>query len=70
VPEEERERVFDMFYTTKRDLLGKGLGLSLAHRIAAEHRGSLTLSTGEHGGALFRLSLPQHRWRQSTWSVF
>ncbi|MCC7492258.1 MAG: PAS domain-containing protein [Fimbriimonadaceae bacterium] len=59
VPAELRERVFDVFFTTKRDYQGKGLGLAEAHRIAQEHRGRLELLAGESGGALLRLRLPR-----------
>ncbi|MBI2299226.1 MAG: PAS domain S-box protein [Armatimonadetes bacterium] len=57
VPPELRSQIFDVFFTTKRDYQGKGLGLSIAHRIAAEHNGRLTLEASEVG-ALFRLALP------------
>jgi two-component system NtrC family sensor kinase len=62
VPEELRQRMFDVFYSTKRDYQGKGLGLSIAHRIAQEHSGTLSYDESSTGGALFRLTLPQQRW--------
>lgn len=65
VPPEHRERIFDMFYTTKREHQGQGLGLSIAHRVAVEHNGSLALEAGEAGGTIFRLTLPRHHWVQS-----
>ncbi|MCZ7599901.1 MAG: ATP-binding protein [Gammaproteobacteria bacterium] len=49
------------FFTTKRDYLGKGLGLSIAHRLAIEHGGNLTVADRPGGGAIFRLSLPVER---------
>ncbi|OIP36482.1 MAG: hypothetical protein AUK27_01640 [Deltaproteobacteria bacterium CG2_30_66_27] len=57
VPEENLERVFDPFYTTKDG--GTGLGLSICSRIADEHEGTLAvrnLPTGR--GVEFTLSLP------------
>ena len=56
VPPEMREMIFDPFYTTKND--SSGIGLSLSHRIIADHRGSLTVLTGELGGAEFRIEIP------------
>lgn len=57
---ELRDKIFDVFFSTKRDYQGKGLGLSIAHRIAQEHNGALTLEDGDLGGALFRLRLPAY----------
>jgi PAS domain S-box-containing protein len=59
VPPESREIIFDPFYTTKNG--SSGIGLSLSHRIIADHGGSLTASAGELGGAEFRIEIPIHR---------
>ncbi len=61
VPDDIRANIFDLFFSTKREHQGKGLGLSVAHRTAVEHRGALSLEPTERG-ALFRLRLPQHKW--------
>lgn len=57
IPEEERERIFDLFYTTKE--LGTGLGLPLTQQIVAAHGGTIVCeapATGE--GTVFRIVLP------------
>jgi PAS domain S-box-containing protein len=59
VPPESREVIFDPFYTTKNG--SSGIGLSLSHRIIADHGGSLTALAGELGGAEFRIEIPVHR---------
>lgn len=51
-------RIFDPFFTTKEK--GVGLGLSIAHRIAMQHGGTLTIARGARG-AIFRLTLPVNR---------
>jgi len=56
IPPESREIIFDPFYTTKND--SSGIGLSLSHRIIADHGGSLTALAGELGGAEFRIEIP------------
>lgn len=62
VPDELQSTIFDVFFTTKRDYHGKGLGLSIAHRVALEHHASLGLAPSRLGGACFRLALPAQRW--------
>ena len=54
---ENRERIFEPFYTTKAQ--GTGLGLSIVHSIVTQHRGSLRLEASEKGGAVFRIDLPR-----------
>jgi signal transduction histidine kinase len=58
VPPEDRERVFDSFFTTKDVGQGMGLGLATALRIVRErHEGSLTLES-EPGRTTFHVRLP------------
>jgi signal transduction histidine kinase len=55
VPEADRERIFEPFYSTKDST---GLGLSVCHSIVRDHGGELVALAREGGGAVFRLSLP------------
>lgn len=57
VEEENKEKIFENFFTTKEMGEGTGLGLSLCRKIAEDHQGSLDLTTPEKG-AQFTLSLP------------
>ena len=57
IPEENLERIFDPFYTTKDG--GTGLGLSICSRIADEHEGTLAVRNLPAGGGVeFSLVLP------------
>ena len=57
IPPERIDRIFDLFYTDKES--GVGLGLSLCHRIAELHGGTLTVrSRGRDRGSTFILSIP------------
>jgi signal transduction histidine kinase len=59
VPPPLRERVFDPFFTTRKE--GSGIGLSFSHRIVADHGGSMRVDTSRWGGAEFRIDLPATR---------
>jgi PAS domain S-box-containing protein len=60
VPQEERCRIFDPFYTTKPVGQGTGLGLSICVGIIEELNGTIEVEKGPLGGALFSVSLPVH----------
>ena len=54
-------RVFDPYFTTKQrgQIRGTGLGLALCLAILRRHRGFVTASSPEGGGALFTVFLPR-----------
>jgi signal transduction histidine kinase len=59
VPEAVRERIFEMFFTTKAPSDGTGLGLAIARDIVERHHGQLALEDGASlGGATFWVELP------------
>jgi len=63
VPEGERERVFDAYFTTKSE--GTGLGLAITKKIVLEHGGSIACVQAPEGGASFRIVLPARGVRAS-----
>jgi len=58
IPEENRSRVFDPFFTTRALDEGTGLGLSIAFDIVREHDGSLELESELGQGTCFTVRLP------------
>ena len=57
VPEAEREKIFEVFYTTKKG--GTGLGLNIARRIVEDHGGSISVDASPSlGGARFVVRMP------------
>lgn len=56
IPDENLERVFDSFFTTKDG--GMGIGLAICRSIIAAHCGSITVSNRPGGGAQFQFTLP------------
>jgi PAS domain S-box-containing protein len=61
LPEELREKVFESFYTTKREGAGTGLGLSIARGIVNNHQGEIhvDVDTNATFATVFEVSLPQ-----------
>ena len=57
IPESEREKLFDMFYSKRAR--GIGLGLALVHQLVESHEGTIVVADGADGGALMRVTLPR-----------
>jgi signal transduction histidine kinase len=60
IPAAERDGIFDRYKQGARGRAagGAGLGLAIARGIAEAHHGTIAVSTGDSGGAAFRLVLP------------
>lgn len=58
VPESLKDKIFEPFFTARRDGTGTGLGLFLCRKITAEYRGSLTVEDAAGGGSCFEVRLP------------
>jgi PAS domain S-box-containing protein len=56
ISESMRERLFERFFTTKKE--GLGMGLAIVRSIAEAHGGSITAENAEGGGARFQFRLP------------
>lgn len=59
VSTEDREKVFEPFFTRKPVGQGTGLGLSISYGIVADHGGVLSVDDSPLGGAVFRINFPQ-----------
>jgi len=60
IPAEARERIFEVFYSSRGG--GTGLGLPIARQIVERHGGTIALAGAEGQGTIFRIRLPrQHR---------
>jgi len=58
IPPEDLPRIFNPFFTTKAPGEGRGLGLSVAYSVVAEHEGRLWAENRPDGGAVFIVELP------------
>jgi len=52
-----REKIFDAFFTTRRDTGGTGMGLAIVKAVMTSHGGSIRLLPAENGAA-FELEFP------------
>ncbi len=59
VPEGDRDRIFDPFYTTKDPGQGTGLGLAIVARTVHDAGGVVWVDRAREGGAVFKVFLPQ-----------
>lgn len=58
IPENLRDKVFDIFFTTKPVGKGTGLGLSISQNIIKLHGGNITFECPKEGGTTFIIELP------------
>ena len=56
LPEEDAERIFAPFYTTKPE--GMGIGLAICRSIIEFHQGRLWAEPNREGGTVFRFTVP------------
>jgi len=60
---EQKEKAFDLFYSTRKG--GTGLGLAIARRVALAHRGKLEIRSSVGAGTSVRLWLPSIAQKRS-----
>jgi two-component system NtrC family sensor kinase len=58
ISEENIEKIFDSFFTTKDSVKGVGLGLSVCYGFIKDHGGDITVKSTKGEGATFTISLP------------
>lgn len=58
IPAEDKNRVFEPYFTTKKG--GTGLGLAIVSSVISDHQGEIRLFDNKPHGTRFVLSMPQH----------
>src|ERR1700721_1608569 len=56
IPAEVRDKIFDLYFTTKKD--GSGIGLAMTYRIVELHNGSIEVESDATHGTTFILRFP------------
>ena len=58
IPEENKRKIFEPFFSTKGEGRGTGLGLSISERIIHNHSGRIEVESAAGRGTTFRVFLP------------
>jgi signal transduction histidine kinase len=56
IPDDVRDKIFDLYFTTKKD--GSGIGLAMTYRIVELHNGSIEVESDATHGTTFILRFP------------
>jgi nitrogen fixation/metabolism regulation signal transduction histidine kinase len=56
IPEKDMDRIFDPYFTTKKE--GTGLGLAIVQRIVFDHKGNVWAESNGTSGTTFFIDLP------------
>jgi signal transduction histidine kinase len=62
IPPEIRDKIFDLYFTTKKD--GSGIGLAMTYRIVELHNGSIEVQSDALHGTTFILRFPLNSFQE------
>jgi signal transduction histidine kinase len=63
IPADIRDKIFDLYFTTKKD--GSGIGLAMTYRIVELHNGSIAVESDADHGTTFILRFPLNNVQES-----
>jgi signal transduction histidine kinase len=56
IPEDDREKIFNLFYTTKKG--NSGMGLAISKRIIKDHKGNIRVEPRKKKGTSMVIEIP------------
>jgi two-component system NtrC family sensor kinase len=59
IPPEDLNKIFDAFFTTKKEVSGVGLGLSVTYGIIRQHKGEIDVTSTIGKGTTFTIRFPE-----------
>ncbi len=65
IPQENLQRLFTPFFTTKKEVKGVGLGLAVSYGIIQRHQGKIEVDSEVGKGTTFRVYLPVYDAQES-----
>lgn len=60
IPEEHLAKIFDLFYSTKKDGEGTGLGMWMTYELVKKYKGEIAVESREQIGTTITLTIPEH----------
>ena len=61
ISEKDIPHIFEPFYTTKQEVKGTGLGLTVAYGIIEHHKGKLEIENTSLKGTTIKVTLPLYK---------
>ncbi len=61
IPKEIQSRIFEPFFSTKEEVYGVGLGLSVVYGTVLRHQGTIEVASEPGQGAVFTITFPRNK---------
>jgi signal transduction histidine kinase len=59
IPKDQLDKVFNLFYSTKKAGEGTGLGMWMTYELVAKYKGTIELQSEEGTGTIITITIPE-----------